>query len=102
MINPGTIEEFVNDLDQDEVEVLVRLVGSMNALEMVEGAPRFDGNEIDLITKFNAFVEANDEDDIEEDEEEDGDIPDTGEDVTPVFEFGVNHPLHEEATERHQ
>lgn len=64
------VDTFFNDLDADELETLLRFVARVDPLEMTDGKPKYISDEIDLIQKFQEFVG----DDVEEDEEEDGDL----------------------------
>lgn len=64
---------LLDDLTQDEVETLASLVGGLDRLEMLHGAPRYSAEEIDLIGRFANLPE---DDDDETDEEEDEEIDD--------------------------
>lgn len=86
------IEEFINDLDTDEVAHLVEVVAGLNPLEQADGKPKYTAHEINLIQRFHQFVADHpvaeteaDEDGLEpedvevEDDENTEDIPGTGE-----------------------
>lgn len=60
---------LLDDLSQDEVEILASLVGGLDRLEMLHGAPRYSAEEIDLIGRFANLPEDDDDEDEEEDEE---------------------------------
>lgn len=50
------VDSFVNDFDGDEIETLVSVVAQIDPLEIVNGKPRWDRNEMDLIMKFRDFA----------------------------------------------
>ena len=95
------VEGFFNDLDSDDTELLLELVAGMDPLAMEEGKPKYTGEQITLIGRFQQFaadytVDDEDDDDDYSDVEadEDGlekedvdgenseDIPGTGETET--------------------
>lgn len=55
-IDAEKAEEFLNDLANEEVEELVALVAGLDRLEIKDGAPRYTEPQIDLIGRFDDFV----------------------------------------------
>lgn len=107
------IEGFFNDLDSDDTELLLELVAGMDPLAMEDGKPKYNGEQITLIGRFQQFVadypvgvEDDDDDDYSDVEvDEDGlekedvngenseDIAGTGEDLpteTPATDTYTN------------
>lgn len=81
------LEAFINDLDTDETELAVELIAGLDPLAQEDGKPKYTGEEITLIGRFQQFAvdyptdEEDDdfEDEDVEDDEESEDIAGTGE-----------------------
>jgi hypothetical protein len=52
---------LVEDLSDTELETLGGLIAGLNRLEMIDGAPRYDSEEMDLIGRFQDLDDADDE-----------------------------------------
>jgi hypothetical protein len=67
---------LIEDLSDGELETLGGLISGLNQVEMVDGAPRYDSEEMDLIGRFQ-------------------DIPDSEEEITEdaVQEESVTDPV---------
>lgn len=50
------IEDFVNNLDVDQVRTLIEMFGKIDRLEMVDGQPRWNDDEMDLIGVVQDFL----------------------------------------------
>lgn len=74
--NPDQISELLDDLSDDEVTTLGNLIANLNRLEMVDEAPRYDGDEISLIGRFQ---------DLDDEEEEEADELVLDEDGEPMY-----------------
>lgn len=98
MRTEADVDQFLNDLDTDEVTKLIDLVSDLNPLAKDDNdKPVFGADEMNLIQRFQQFVKdypvvdavdsdgdgVEDEDVEGENTDEDGDIPGTGEDPNP-------------------
>jgi hypothetical protein len=67
------LEALFNDLDNEDLQTLARLLVKLDPLEMKDGGPRYDSDEIDLIGKLKDGIqgaELDEEDLIDEEDEE--------------------------------
>ncbi len=98
MRSAADVEAFVNDLDTEEVDILVDLIADLDPLYKVGDAPKYNAGEINLILRFQQFVQDHPVDtdenfdvvadsdgfeaeDVDGTADDSGDIPGTGEDV---------------------
>lgn len=63
------VEGFFNDLDTDETDVLLDLVAGLDPLAQEDGKPKYTGDQITLIGRFQQFVTDYPVDDEDEDED---------------------------------
>lgn len=68
------VEGFFNDLDSDDTELLIELVAGMDPLAMEEGKPKYTGEQITLIGRFQQFVADYTVDDEDDDDDDYSDV----------------------------
>ena len=88
MRTQADVDEFINDLDTDEVNVLVEVVANVDPLQTNEGKPRWNADQMNLIQRFQQFVK-----------DHPAEYPDADEDLdVEVDESGLEkETLHEES-----
>lgn len=88
------VEGFINDLDTDDTELLIELIAGLDPLAQEDGKPKYTGDEITLIGRFQQFAvdypTDQEDDDLEDENDENSeDIPGTGEETKEEYEARV-------------
>jgi hypothetical protein len=88
------VEGFINDLDTDDTELLIELIAGLDPLAQEDGKPKYTGDEITLIGRFQQFAvdyptDQEDDDFEDENDEKSEDIPGTGEETEEEYKARV-------------
>lgn len=84
--NEQATNELLDNLDVDEVVTLADLVGGLNPVDVEDGSPKYTADEMNLIGRFKAL--ANDDDD--ESDSDDSEPESDDEEITAETDFQTN------------